>query len=44
MGTKTGHIYGKGAPQTFGGAVAPNCPLDPPLNATKCIICTRRPY
>jgi len=30
MGTKTGRIYGKeapfkGAPQTFGGAVAPNC-------------------
>jgi len=26
MGTKKGRIYGKGAPQTFGGAVAPNCP------------------
>jgi len=31
MGTKKGCIYGKGAPfkgapQTFGGAVAPNCP------------------
>jgi len=31
MGTTKGHIYGKGAPfkegpQTFGAAVAPNCP------------------
>jgi len=33
MHTKKGRIYGKGAPQMFGGgAVAPNCPpLDPPL-------------
>jgi len=32
MGTKKGRIYGKGAPQRFAGAVAPNCPpLDPPL-------------
>jgi len=37
MGTKVGRIYGKGAPfkgapQRFGEAVAPKCPLlDPPL-------------
>jgi len=39
MGTKNGRIYGKeapfkGAPQAVGGAVAPNCPLDPPLKRT----------
>ena len=33
MGTKKGRIYGKGAPQRFGGGSCPKPPpnLDPPL-------------
>jgi len=32
MGTKKGRIYGKEAPQRFGGGSCPNfSPLDPPL-------------
>jgi len=34
---KRGAFTAKGAPQRFGGAVAPNCPplLDPPLKLIK---------